>query len=49
MNSDVKKALSAYNKRKLASNTKDKDVSSALDLYEKRRQYNAETELKRLS
>jgi len=49
MNSDVKKALSAYNKRKLASNTKDKDVSSALDLYEKRRRYNAETELKRLS
>lgn len=49
MNSDVKKALSAYNKRTLTSNTKDKDVSAALDLYEKRRRYNAETELERLS
>ena len=51
MNDKVKRALSAYNYNSSKSQniTNNKKVSKALELYEKRRKYTAEDELKSLS
>ena len=49
MNDKVKRALAAYNGSKSQNITNNKKVSKALELYEKRRKYTAEDELKSLS
>ena len=45
----LKKAFNAYEYRSNSYGTKNKKISEALELYDKRRKYNAEDELKKLS